>query len=192
VSTLAPYRCRTDALPPTTVRRQDVGAAAWFALLRDGVLRPLWHDVGLRADLAETPALRAAGLAALVPRRAVVGRVSAAWVHLGGPAPARVDLVFAPGHRRTDPHPLRAAAEASLSPGDVVRIGPVRVTTVQRTGLDLARTAPPDQAERLLTALRARGFDPDRALDDLARLGPVRDVRRAREVLRACAGLTPG
>jgi len=183
---------RGEAVLPSTVRRQDVGAAAWFGLIRDGVLRPLWQDVALRSDVAETPELRAAGLAPLVPARAVVGRGSAAWVHVGGPAPTRVDLLFAPGGRRTDPHPLRTTAEAHLWPADVVQVGPVRVTAVQRTGLDVARTAPPTDVHRLLTALGARGFDAQRALDDLARLGPVRDVRRARAVLRACVPTPAG
>lgn len=193
MTALAPFRSRPAHVPvPSTVRREDVGDAAWFGLLRDGVLRPLWQDVAVRADLAETPELRARGLSTLVPTRAVVGRASAAWVHVGGPLPARVDLLFAPGTRRTDPHPLRTAAEAHLSPGDAQPIGPVRVTSVQRTGLDVARSEPPARAAPLLAALRGVGFDPLLALDELARLGPARGVRRARTVLTDCARAAPG
>lgn len=187
MTVLADLRTRPlDAPLPATVRRRDVGTAAWFGLLADGVLRPLWHDVARRADVPETPALRAAALAGLVPPRAVVGRLSAAWVHAGGPAPPRVDLLFAPGARRTDPHPLRIAVQTRLSPGEIVVVGPVRVTAVQRTGLDVARWAPSADADRLLPSLGALGFDAWAAQVELARLGAVRGARHARARLARC------
>ena len=137
---------------PRTLNRADVGAAAWFGLLRDGVVRIVWGEVAIAADLADTPELRAVALAPLVPARGVVGRRAAAWVHTGS---------FPP-----------------------VRVGRLRVTTVQRTGADLARMLPRDEAVPLLTALREVGFDPERALEQLSELRGQRGVRLARSTLQ--------
>ena len=41
---LASYRVRPVVLPET-LTRSDVGAAAWWSLLNDGVIRPLWGEV---------------------------------------------------------------------------------------------------------------------------------------------------
>ncbi len=176
----------TAPVLPRTVRRDEVGAAAWFGLLRDGVVRLVWGDLAVAADLADGPEVRALAVAGLVPDRGVVGRRTAAWVHTGRFPPTRVDVLVRTGGRRTDPHPARVAAEASLAAQDVVHVGRVRVTTVQRTGADLARTLPRGDAVPLLRALREVGFDPELALDQLAGLRGQRGVRHAREVLVGC------
>ena len=137
---------------PRTVSRDDVGAAAWFGLLRDGVVRVVWGDVAIAADLPDTPELRAVALAPLVPARGVIGRRTAAWVHTGRYPPVRVEVLVRTGERRTDPHPARVAAEATLSPSDVVRVGTHRATSVQRTGVDIARMLPPGEAVPTLRA----------------------------------------
>ena len=168
---------------PRTVHRDDVGAAAWFGLRRDGVVRLVWGDIAIPADLQDTPELRAVALAPLVPARGIVGRRTAAWVHTGRFPPVRVDVLVPTGGRRTDPHPERAAAEADLTPHDVVRLGGVRATTVQRTGTDLARTLPAQESVPVLRALREAGFDPESALAQLAELRGQRGVRRARTTL---------
>lgn len=171
---------------PALVLRRDVGAAAWFALRRDGVVRPLCADVALRADLAESVELRAAALAHLVPARAVVGRRSAAWVHVGGAAPDRVELLFPPRSHRTDPDLERVAAEATLGAADVLMCGPVRVTTPLRTAIDVARFLPPAEATSIVTLLvAAGGVRPDELLAGLDRVGAARGVRRARRTLAA-------
>ncbi|NUU17630.1 hypothetical protein HP550_10270 [Cellulomonas humilata] len=170
---------------PRTVSRDDVGAAAWFGLLRDGVVRHVWGDVAIAADLVDTPVLRAVALAPLVPARGVVGRRAAAWVHTGRYPPVRVDVLVGTGGRRTDPHPERVAAEAILPTHDVVRVGALRVTTVQRTGADLARLLPHDEALSLLRGLSEVGFDPEHALAQLVELGGQRGVRQARTLLRS-------
>jgi hypothetical protein len=176
------YRSRPAVLPPT-VHRDDVGAAAWFALLRDGVVRRVWGDLAIAADLQDTPELRAVALAPLVPARGVVGRRTAAWIHTGRFPPVRVDVLVPTGGRRTDPHPERASAEATLGPYDVVHLGALRATTVQRTGTDLARTLPPQESLPVLRALRGVGFDPQSALVQLAQLRGQRGVRLARAAL---------
>ncbi|MGY4642632.1 hypothetical protein [Cellulomonas sp. URHB0016] len=183
-SRLSVYRPPPVTLP-SIVRRDEVGAAAWHALVRDRVVRPLWGDVAIAADLDDTPALRCEAVADLVPRRGVVGRCSAAWVHTGLRPPARVEVLVVSRAHRADPHPRRVAAEAALTDDDVVRIGPLKVTTVQRTGTDVARWVPSAAALAVLADLCAVGFDPRHALRDLEALPGQRGVRTARATLRS-------
>ena len=180
---LAPYRSRPVALPET-LRRTDVGAAAWWGLRADGVVRLLWGEVAMAADLTETPQRRAAAIADLVPARGVVGGHSAVWLHTGRFPPRRVDVLVPARGRRADPHPLRVTAEATFGPDDVQQLGAVRATTIQRTGIDLCRHLPPEEALHLLRPLLDTGFDSGAALRQLDRLGGHRGVLRAREVLR--------
>ena len=168
--------------------RDDVGPAAWFALLRDGVVRVIWGDLAIAADLSDTPELRAAALAPLVPARGVLSRRSAVWVHTGCLPPERVEVLVAAGARRADPHPGRVAAEATLAPSDVVRVGALRATSVQRTGVDVARMLPPDEAGPLVRALQGVGFDAAAALESLADLRGQRGIRQARLVLEDLRG----
>jgi len=175
---------RTTPVLPRTVTRDEVGAAAWFGLVRDGVVRVVWGDLAIAADLDDTPELRAVALAPLVPARGVIGRRAAAWVHTGRYPPVRVEVLVRTGARRTDPHPGRVSAEATLPPGDVVRVGTHRATSVQRTGVDIARLLPPAEAAATLHALQDVGFDVDQALDLLAGLRGQRGIRQAHSTLR--------
>ena len=183
-TTLDAYRATTPVLP-RTVSRDDVGAAAWFGLVHDGVVRVVWGEVAIAADLVDTPELRALAVAALVPARGVLGRRTAAWVHTGLHPPDRVEVLVRAGGRRTDPHPARIAAEAVLSPVDVVRVGGLRVTSVQRTGIDVARMLPRDEALPVLRALQDVGLDPGPAREHLAGLRGYRGIRQADSTLRA-------
>ena len=176
------FRSAAPALP-RTVSRDDVGAAAWFGLLHDGVVRVVWWDVAIAADLPDTPELRAVALAPLIPARGVIGRRTAAWVHTGRYPPVRVEVLVRTGGRRTDPHPARVAAEATLSPSDVVHVGTHRATSVQRTGVDIARMLPSEEAVPTLRALQDVGFEATRALDQLAGLRGHRGVRQAYSTL---------
>lgn len=164
----------------------------------DGLLLPLWGTTARTAGTRETPRVRAAALAPLVPARAVLGRVSAVWVHAGGPAPRRADVLVAAGARRPDPHPARRVAEATLTPDDLVTVAPVRLTSPLRTALDVARWEEPatarDAVRRLVAAC---DVDPAAALAALDGLEGQRGVRRARRLLRELAtadagGVTPG
>ena len=181
-SSLLPYRPSSAALAPL-VRRDDVGPLAGAGMLRDGVLRPLWHGVAVREGVEVTPGLRLAAVAHLVPERAVVARAAAAWVFAGGPPPAFVDVLVRPGARRTDPPPERRPCEGPLSPDDVLVCGAGRVTTLQRTGLDVARYVPAETARSLLAMLEHRGFDADLALESLGALTGERGTQRARTLL---------
>lgn len=153
-------------------------------MCRDGSVQPLWGDVAAAAGTSVTAEMRLAALSEVVPVRGVVGRSSAAWVHLGGVAPVRVDVLVPPRGRRTDPDPVRMSAEAPLPPEDVLTLGGGRVTTIQRTGVDVARWVTPRQACELLDRLCGIGFDPAAALHQLEEAAGGRGLRQARELLR--------
>jgi hypothetical protein len=176
---------------PALVRREEIPAPEWTGMLLDGARLPLWDGVAVWTGREVTPAVRLAALGALVPRRAVVGRGAAAWVHAGGPRPARVDVVVPPGARRPDPHPLRRAAEGPLPDEDVLRLGDCRVTTVQRTALDVARYVESAEAVGLLVRLLPLGLDPYAALDTLDAMPGGRGVQRARRLVGELLPLLP-
>ncbi|MFC8191357.1 hypothetical protein ACFUMH_06790 [Cellulomonas sp. NPDC057328] len=174
---------------PALLHRHDVGPLAWAGLLADGHLVPLWGAVARTAGTAETPAVRAAALAGLVPARGAVGRLSAVWVHAGGVAPRRATVLVGAGTRRPDAHPDRWVAEARLPAADVVVLGGTAVTTPLRTVLDVARWEPPAAARAAVHRLADRcGVDLAAAAAVLDDLEGHRGVRRARALLRGAAG----
>ena len=173
----------TPGPPAAVVARTDVPASTWTGLHLDGVLVPLWREVSRLVTVDEGPAVRAQAFAALVPGRAVVGQLAAAWVHAGGTPPHRVTVLVRSGARRPDPHPDRLAAEADLADDDVQSCGGVAVTTVLRTALDVARWVPADRALPALRALVPAGLRPDEALGRLATRAGGRGVRAARRTL---------
>lgn len=151
---------RPEPLGPA-VRPDDVGPVGWRALLRDGVLRPVWGDLATVTGRTADPSLRASAVRPLVPPRAVLGRAGAVWVHTGGRAPSRFDVLVEPRVRRPAPHPARVPHECPLPAGDVVRLGDVRVTTPLRTALDLVRWLDPAAAGPLVGRLVAHAaLDP--------------------------------
>jgi hypothetical protein len=157
-------------------------------MLLDGITRRVRDDLTVPADVVVSPELRIAALAALVPARCVVGRQAALWVHTGAHEPLRVAVLVGPRVRRPDPHPGRTTHECELADADVVTLGDVRVTSVQRTGLDLARWFPGDEALALLAPLCDQGFDAASALLALGPLGGYGGVRDARSTLARLAG----
>lgn len=165
-----------------------LGPVAHQAMLLDGITRRVRDDLTVPADVVVSPELRIAALAALVPARCVVGRQAALWVHTGAHEPLRVAVLVGPRVRRPDPHPGRTTHECELTDTDVVTLGDVRVTSVQRTGLDLARWFPGDEALALLAPLCDQGFDAASALLALGPLGGYVGVRDARSTLARLAG----
>jgi hypothetical protein len=149
----------------------------------------VWGDLAIPADRPETPAARAAAVRPLVPARAVVGREAAVWVHTGGPRPERIDVLVAPNARRPDPHPQRVPHECEVRADEEERVGPLRVTTVERTAVDLARWGPGPEAATLLERLvDLGGLDPRGALARLDALAGHRGVHTATARLAAlCA-----
>lgn len=171
---------------PDLLRAPELGPIVWQALIRDGILRHVWGEVAIPADLPETPDVRATAAWPLVPPRGVVGRAAAVWVHAGGPRPARIDVLVPARARRPDPHPQRVPHECALPAADVVGVGPLRVTTIERTAVDVARWTPAREAGPLLERLARRaGLDPRSALRTLDSLAGYRGTRHARAALVA-------
>ncbi|WP_142162278.1 hypothetical protein [Cellulomonas sp. SLBN-39] len=173
---------------PDVVHRDALSSLAWAGLHLDGLLAPLWGDASATAGAPSDAERRALALAPLVPARGTVGRLAAAWVHTGLHPPDHVDVLVPSGGRRTDPHRRRRAAEAVLDDRDVLVVGGVRVTTVLRTGVDVARWVPDATAVPALRALVDAGLDADAALAELGRFGGHRGVVRAARLL---TGLRP-
>lgn len=152
------------------VRPPDVGgAAAWQGLRLDGALVPVLPDVARSPAVADTPELRATALAPEVAPRAVVGGLSAAWVHCGGAPPRRLHVLYRVGQARPRPRVPAVVGRASLLADDVATVGGLSVTSVQRTGLDVARELGPDADLAPLVRLREAGFDVARARETVAR-----------------------
>lgn len=85
----------------------DVGDAAWQRMVRDGVVVVLRQGVGHSPTTARTAALRAASLAAAVPRRATLAGAAALWVHgwrADGRAPQSIEVAV-PRGCHPDPPP---------------------------------------------------------------------------------------
>ncbi|ADG74699.1 hypothetical protein Cfla_1802 [Cellulomonas flavigena DSM 20109] len=171
------------AAPGPVVRRDEVPPWTWTGLHLDGALVPLWRDTARVAGVPEDAAVRAAAFAALVPRRGAVGRLAAAWVHAGGPPPARVTVLVRSGARRPAPHPDRTTAEAELADDDLETHGGVLVTTVTATAVDVARWVPTATAVRVLRSLLPCGLDPTVALRRLESHSGGRGLRAARVAL---------
>ncbi len=177
-------RPRVGAPGPDVVRRDDVPPWAWTGLHLDGALVHLWRDTSRVTGTPESPTLRACAFAPLVPRRGAVGRLAAAWVHAGGSPPDRVTVLVRSGARRPGPHPDRVSAEADLTDDDLQTVGGVLVTTVARTGVDVARWLPAHTAVPVLRALVTHGLDPDGTLRRLEAHAGGRGLRAARATLR--------
>jgi len=85
----------------------DVGDAAWQRMVCDGVVAVLGPGVGRAPTTECSSALRAASLAAAVPRRATLAGAAALWVHGWGAdnaAPRRIDVAV-PRGCHPDPPP---------------------------------------------------------------------------------------
>ncbi|NIZ89821.1 type IV toxin-antitoxin system AbiEi family antitoxin [Kineococcus rubinsiae] len=159
------------AVDPALPHRPGPGAAERRAAerdVRDGLLRRVVGDVVVAADVELGPAGRAAALALLMPPGAVALGATAAWVHAGALAgvPAVLEVaVEAPAVRRLQRDgcgagvPVRAT-RAVPPAGDLVDVGPLRVTSPARTLLDVAR-ASPQRTARVRRALLEAGARPE-------------------------------
>ncbi|PZR52732.1 hypothetical protein DNL40_10170 [Xylanimonas oleitrophica] len=190
---LRPPRTPGPEAGSALLRPDDVGGpGAWSALVRDGVLRRVREDVAVPAAVPLTAALRAASLARAVPPRTVVIGPTAAWVHVGGEAPARLDLGHQPGTHRPE---VWAWTDVRSEPGlvaDSAPVGGVLVTTPERTAVDVALREPEGTALHLVLALAAAGADLDRALRALEVRTRLVGRPRARRLLAEARGRLAG
>jgi hypothetical protein len=170
---------------PVVVRPEHVGGAvAWADLIRCGALVRVREDVAVRPTTALTPAVRARSLAHVVPARTVVGGTTAAWVHCGFPAPARVEVVYPLGVHRPSPRPGLVSRQSALLRTETVLFGTVLVTSVERTAVDLACLTDPEVAGPAVRALvEHSGLDVRSALRLLDRRTRRTGRPRARALL---------
>lgn len=126
-------------------------------------------DAYMPADAVETAALRAGSLSRILGDRLAATHLSAAWVHGGLPMPPRRHTVQRAVSRRLHVVPDRQLVYRDLAvPADDMQLlGGVRVTTVERTLVDLARTAGDEHARAAQMLARV---DPDAVSRAISRL----------------------
>lgn len=168
------------------LREEDLGPVAWQVLLHDEVLMLLGAGVAVPVRARATPARRMAVYAALVPTGCTLSGRAAAWVHTGGPVPERAEVITPPQQHRAEPDPRRWPVVAEIADRDVTVVSGVRVTTLERTALDLACAGGPG-AHGVLADLADAGADLAAVRTRLAGRAGHRGVRRAEALLR---GLT--
>ncbi|QAY71122.1 hypothetical protein [Xylanimonas protaetiae] len=180
---LAPERT-----PGVLVRPSDVGGrVAWDVLVRDGALTVVGDDAAVPARAEVSAGTRAAVLRPRVPARTVVTGVTAAWVHCGGPMPQVLHLAHRPGTHRPAVWSFTTVWSCPGLVGDSLSLGGVRVTTPERTAVELALRLPPAHALPLVLGLRSAGADLAAASRSLERRTRVAGRPRARLVLAAAA-----
>jgi hypothetical protein len=180
-----------DARPaprPSVVLPEDVGgAAAWDILVRDGALRVVRERAAVPAGDRVDASLRAS----VLPRPARTGFVAgrtAAWVHAGVPDGGTLDLAYPTGRHRPEVWVGARVWQEPLLSSDVVEISGVRLTSPQRTVVDLALREDPDAAVDAVRALvEACGVDLRAAARSLELRARVVGRPRARRVLAAAA-----
>lgn len=175
---------------PTLVTPEAVGGLVAFqVLVADGHLDVVHGDAAVAAGAPVTPRLRLLALARRAPARTVVGRSSAAWVHLGGVPDGALCVLYSPERHRPAPRPALASHQAVLRTDEVMTLGSAAVTTPPRTAADVALYSPEPAALRTLTELVSRGLvDEGDVLAVLARRRESRAYGRARALLEAaCA-----
>lgn len=111
-------------------------------LAADGALEHVIEDVYAPVYEGRNPLLRAQAARRLLPKRVSASSTmcgeSAAWVHLGGAAPARLVLISDVFRRgRASGAPLWQTHQSRLEEDDVDDVGGVAVTTPLRTASDL-------------------------------------------------------
>ena len=153
----------------------------------DGVAVEVWPGLLRAVDLGVSPSDRARAVRGDVPSGAVLARRSALWVHTGAFRPAELDVV-APGRRGSTPR-ARVHSEL-LGPADVMGLGGVAVTSLERTAVDVARWGPPDAVASWLAVLAQAGLRAEVVAETLEAASGRPGVVRARALL-AAAGLTP-
>lgn len=153
--------------------------------LRSSAWRHVFRDVYVHVDLPDTVASRAAAVALVLPKDAVVGYTTAAWLHGADVRAAPLDpveVVLQRGDqmRRAG---LRATS-ALLESGDTVVVHGIPVTSPVRTAFDLARR--PGRVEPVVgvdAMLNRGGCDLADLAAYVAAHGKWRGVADARRVL---------
>lgn len=180
-----------DATAQTVLYTYDnlPGPFAMRNLVRAGALVALDERHAYRSTDGETLYGRAAIVAAMLPNPQLVacGR-AAAWVWLGGEFPSAVDVLSTTHYRA----PLMGrpinVRERRVPPKQTQLVGPLTVTTPERTVCDLAMCPPEDIYEQsldelILRLLRHFTIDIEDCLLILEGCAYLHAAQRAREVI---------
>lgn len=171
---------------PSVLGTDDLPLAELCAARIDGELFML-DEAWAPVDQPDLPAVRAAATALRVPRRLIIERCSAAWVHGALDVPPRTAQFCVPTSERVAvvTGPGVDVREVVIDGGDVVEVGGARCTTPSRTAFDLLRDPTLDDSvadvvvARLL-ASRAGAHDEVRARLAAAHRLPHLAMARAR------------
>ncbi|HET7414365.1 MAG TPA: hypothetical protein VFI97_01560 [Arthrobacter sp.] len=202
-STVEPPGRRVVPLVPRDVDTSDdvlrVGrpfpAGELRAMVLDGLLVHLFGSTYLRAGARPGPDVRAQALANELPAalrgRAIIGRQSAAWIYVGGPAPAKINLLIDHRRRTAALRPFSGCQlhEVHLAGDEMTSVGAVAVTTRLRTAIDMALYAPNAEAAAALRLLTSHP-SVDCTLESVkAKLESLVRVPRKRNALELVASL---
>ncbi|WP_300344807.1 hypothetical protein [Nesterenkonia sp.] len=128
----------------------------------EGLLRPMLADVYTEQQLPDTPQTRATAASALLNRTlrrcAVLCGETAAWVHLGRCAPAKI-TVITPGVYRRPTRQRWQIHQVPLAEGEAEACGPLPVTVPLRTAADLFRGIGTLTSQRSLDLMDADSRD---------------------------------
>ncbi|MFF2270701.1 hypothetical protein ACFVTX_00365 [Agromyces sp. NPDC058136] len=150
---------------PVVLGTHDLPLAELCAARIDGELFAIdegWAPV----DEPDLPSFRAAVVALRMPRRLIIERLSAAWVHGALDAPPRTAQFCVPLHERIAVAPALGTIvrEVVVSDAELVELAGVRCTSVPRTAFDLLRDQTLDDATAERVVARLLGQRP--ALDE--------------------------
>lgn len=112
-------------------------------------------DAAWPVDLLTTPAGRMRALRAYLGTATVLTGEGALWVHLGGTCPPHLTAC---SPMRRGGGPFTTVFRANLPSADVTTIAGRQVTGLERTVVDLARTAHPTRAVEAVLAARSHGI----------------------------------
>ena len=170
---------------PAMARAVGVERRSLERMLREGTVRRVLRGVYAATPAPDSTAMRAAALALVTSRDAIVVDRTAAWVHgvdVNPPAPGEVRPVeiLSPG-RSARARARGFGSGRELAGHDLQRIGSLRLTTPLRTALDLGRLLPPDLALGTMDGLLLGGtFTHVELLAEVARMTGHRGVGQLR------------
>lgn len=149
------------------------------AALSRGEVRRVARGVYVKSSVPDNSLTRASALSLVLPHSSAAVRLSAAWIHQIPGVELDIDDIFARPEFATIGRDLRIERAGvvqhryQIEPRDLMKIGDLRLTTLERTAFDLAR---------IKDAYKALGY-----LDMCASTGRL-DLDQVLRIRRQCRG----